>query len=477
MRMSALAACLSMALAATLQAQHWPAFRGRHAAGTADGQNPPVSWDVATSRNVAWKVSLPGLAHSSPIVWGDRLFVTTAVSSDPNSVFRPGFSTDGHPAADDTIHSWRLYSLETATGRILWEREAHKGRPRSNRHPKSTQASSTPVTDGRRVVAFFGSEGLYCYDMEGRLLWKRDLGILDAGSIYYPDRQWGTASSPVIAGDKVIVQADLQSGSFVAAFDLATGEPAWRTPREEIPSWASPGIVPGPVPQVVTNGARFIRGYDLETGRELWRAANTSEIAVPTPVSANGLIFVTSGYGPQKPIVAIRMDASGDMTRSSGQGGGVAWRLSRGGSYISTPLVYGGYLYTLAAMGILACYEASTGEQLYERRIGDTGGAYSASPVAADGRIYLASEEGDVHVIKAGPAFEVLSRNTMDAPVLATPAIADGMIFIRTTRHVYGIANRSAHERPVAANRLTPGSRADRWPSGSLAFSSPPYRP
>ncbi|MBA3887403.1 MAG: PQQ-binding-like beta-propeller repeat protein [Acidobacteria bacterium] len=441
MRKSGLTLCLLLAIAATPQAQNWPGFRGLHAAGTGDGEHPPLTWDADTSRNVAWKVAIPGLAHSSPIVWGDRLYVTTAVSRDAESVFRPGFSPDGRPASDDVVHSWRLSSLETSTGRIVWERVAHEGRPRSTRHPKSSQASSTPVTDGRYVVAFFGSEGLYCYDTDGRLVWKRDLGILEAGSIYYPDRQWGTASSPVIAGDKVILQADLQSGSFVAAYDLATGDVAWRTPREELPSWASPGFVAGSSPQVVTNGARYIRGYDVHTGRELWRAANTSEIAVPTPVHSNGLIFVTSGYGPTKPIAAIRVGALGDLSLPAGETSsrGIAWSSSRGGSYISTPLVYGRYLYTLSANGVLACYEASTGTLVYERRVADRGGAYSASPVAADGRIYLSSEDGEVHVVKAGSSYEVLATNVMGAPVMATPAISNGMIFIRTTTHLYGI--------------------------------------
>ena len=198
MRMSAWAACLSLALAAAPQAEHWPGFRGRFASGAADGHNPPTSWDARSRRNIAWKVPLPGLAHSSPIVWGDRLFVTTAVSNDPASAFRPGFSTDGRPAADATVHSWRLYSVDTRTGRVLWEREAHKGRPRSSRHPKSPQTSSTPVTDARHVVAFFGSEGLYCYDAKGKLRWKKDFGLLDSGFFMSPDAQWGFASSPVI---------------------------------------------------------------------------------------------------------------------------------------------------------------------------------------------------------------------------------------------------------------------------------------
>jgi outer membrane protein assembly factor BamB len=317
------------------------------------------------------------------------------------------------------------------------------------------------VTDGRHVVAFFGSEGLYCYDLEGRLLWTRDLGVLDAGSTYYPERQWGTASSPIIVDGRILVQADLQSGSFLAAFDVATGEPVWRTSRDEIPSWASPGFVPGSRPQVVTNGARFIRGYDVRSGRELWRSPNASDIAVPTPVAADGLIFVTSGYGPEKPIIAIRTDATGEISASeNGGSSAVAWALPRGGSYISTPLVYRGHLYTLASTGVLACYEVETGRRLYERRIGGAGGAYSASPIAADGRIYVSSEDGNVYVLKAGPEYQELGANSMDAPVMATPAISGGMLFIRTTRHLFAVGRSSGRAHGVdAPPRLTGAHR------------------
>jgi outer membrane protein assembly factor BamB len=423
-------------------ARHWPGFRGWQASGVADDRTLPVTWDVSTSRGIAWKIAIPGLAHSSPIVWGDRLFVTTAVSADPNPQFRPGFYTEGRPAQDDSPQSWRLYCIDARTGRILWERVAHEGVPRSKRHPKSSHASSTPVTDGRHVVAFFGSEGLYGYDLEGKLLWKQDLGVLDAGSIHYPERQWGVASSPVLYDNLVIVQCDLQKGSFLAAYEIATGRRMWLTPRDEIPGWATPGVARfGAGDQIVINAARFVRGYEPRSGRELWRLANTSQITAPTPIAGADLMYVTSGYQPQKPIYAIRAGARGDISLKDGatSNDGVAWSWPRGGSYISTPLLYRGHLYTTSANGVLGCYDAATGEQVYEQRIAGKGGAYSASAVAADGRLYLSSEDGELHVIRAGRDHELLATNTFGEPLMATPAIASGRLFVRTTRHLYAI--------------------------------------
>ena len=305
---------------------------------------------------------------------------------------------------------------------------------------KSSHASSTPATNGRVVVAFFGSEGLFAFDMDGRPLWQRDLGALDTGSIPYPERQWGVASSPLVDESRVIVQCDLQSGSFLAAFDLDTGKPLWRTPREEIPSWASPNVyVDGSRRIVVTNAGRFVRGYDARSGQEIWRLANTSEIAVPTPIVADGLVIATSGYMPSKPIYAIRASAAGSISLADSESANaqVAWSRLRGGSYIPTPLAYRGVLYLLAVNGVLSAYDLQTGTPVYEVRLGERGGAYSASPVAADGHLYIASEDGDVFVVKAGRTYELVATNTVGELLMATPALAERMLIVRGINHVF----------------------------------------
>ena len=383
---------------------------------------------------------IPGLAHSSPVIWGDRVFVTTAVSEAGEAPLLRGLSTSGLPAPDQVPHKWVLYALDRRSGRIVWERTAHAGVPRTLRHMKSSHASATPATNGEVVVAFFGSEGLYAFDMDGRLRWKQDLGVLDTGSLQYPERQWGVASSPVIDESRVIVQCDLQSGSFLAAFDLANGKPIWRTPRQEIPSWGSPTVyADGGRRIVVTNASRFVRGYDARTGAERWRLANTSDITVPTPIVVDGLVIATSGYQPSKPIHAIRASASGDVSLGATESSSahVAWSRQRGGSYIPTPLAYRGVLYLLSVNGVLAAYELHTGKPLYEVRLGDKGGAYSASPVAADGHLYIAAEDGEVLVVKAGASHELVATNTVGELLMATPALADGMLIVRGLKHVF----------------------------------------
>lgn len=445
--------CLVAALVTAVEAQVWPGFRGPGGSGVGDGLALPLRWDVPAGVNVAWTAAIPGLGHSSPIIWGDRVFVTTAVPQAGTPQFRAGFYSDGYSADDGTPHAWKVYAFDLQTGRVLWERVAHRGVPRTRRHPKSTQASATPVTDGRHLIAFFGSEGLYAYDLDGKLLWSQDLGLLDPGSVYYPDRQWGAASSPVIVGDLVIVQCDRQRQSFIAAFDVASGKRIWTTPRDEVPSWATPAAIRvGARTEVVTNGGRFIRGYDAASGRELWRLPNTSLIAVPTPVGTSELLVVSSGYQPSKPIFAIRLDGAEPVGGTEGpRSPTLAWSSERGGPYIATPLVYRDLLYITSSNGILSAYEARTGRKLYEQRIADKAGAYSSSAVAADGRLYLGSEDGEVHVVRAGPEYELLATNQVGDPILATPALAQGMIVLRTTRSLYGIG--SAGGRKTADGR------------------------
>ncbi len=424
-------------------AQNWPSFRGPGATGVLDGAHgAPIAWDVAANRNIAWRTAIPGLGHSSPIIWGDRIFVTTAVSSDPKSVFQYPLVGNLDRRTDLTTQQFKVYCLDKRTGNIIWEKVAAELAPRVARHPHNSYASATPATDGKRVVAFFGSEGLYTFDLDGNLLWKHDVGPLDQGAFDVPDYKWGSASSPIIYKDLVIVQCDQQKGSFLAAFDAATGKPRWRAQRDAIPSWSTPTVYEGSErAELVTNGAEYFRGYDPATGVELWRMKGTSMISVPTPFVAHGLIYLASGYYRYiQPIVALKPGATGDVTPER-----VAWRTEKGAPYLPTPIVYGDYFYSFNHRGILAVYKATTGESIYEQRLGG-GGAFSSSPVATGGRLYAASEDGDVYVVKAGPAFELLATNKMDEVVMATPALADGMLVIRGLNHVFGISESSGRE-------------------------------
>lgn len=433
---------LSLIIGAVVaQAQNWPQFRGPSASGVVEGQPSAINWNVAKAVNVRWSIALPGLAHSSPVVWGNKIFVTTAVTSAAKDETRFGLFGDVAPVKDDPKHTWKVYALDKQTGKILWERIAYAGMPKVKRHPKSTHADSTPVTDGKYLITMFGSHGLYAYDLNGKLLWKQDLGVLDAGWFYDPDYQWEYGSSPIIYKNMVIIQADLQKDSYVAAYDIKNGKLLWKTPREEIPGWSTPTVVEGKSRvELITNGTKAIRGYDPQTGKELWRLTPNSEITTPTPVVAHDLVYVTSGYRPIQPIYAIKLgSATGDITLKEGKDSSdaIAWSKPRGGPYMPTPIVYGDVFYTCSNQGVLTAYNAKTGERLYQERLGGKGGAFTASPVASDGKIYLSSEDGDVFVVKAGPKYELLATNPVGEVMMATPAISDGLVIVRGVSHVF----------------------------------------
>jgi len=281
---------------------NWPSFRGPQAGGVADGQNLPDRWDGARGENIKWKTRIPGLAHSSPVVWGNRLYVTSAISSQEDATFKHGLYGEGDASKDQSVHQWKVYSIDKRTGTIAWESTAYQGVPREKRHIKSTYANSTPATDGRHVIAFFGSQGLYCFDTNGKLIWKKDLGVLDMGAYDAPEYEWGTASSPIIYQNRVIVQCDTLKEDFLLAVDIESGATIWKTGRDELPSWSTPAIYTGGKRiELVTNAPNFIRGYDPETGLELWRLGGSSKITAPTPVFSQDLIVVASGRRPEAP--------------------------------------------------------------------------------------------------------------------------------------------------------------------------------
>ena len=423
----------------------WPSFRGPQASGVAERQNLPDKWNVKTGENILWRTPVPGLAHSSPIVWGHRIFVTSASSSDPNATFRPGLYGDGDASKDSSRHRWMIYALDTRTGKVLWERIAHQGVPIDKRHVKATYANSTPATDGRIVVAWFGSQGVHAYDVNGRFLWKVDLGRLDFGAYDIPTYEWGSASSPIIWNGLVILQCDTQHDSFILALDADTGKTVWKTEREEIPSWGTPTIaITSAGPELVANASNYIRGYDPRTGKELWRLGRSSKITAPTPIFADDMFVVVSGRAPERPIFAVRAGARGDLTLPEGQAKSeaIAWSKTGRGSYMPTPLIYQGILYVLSNNGLLDAYDSRTGEELYRQRLPLIGSGFSASPVAADGKLYLSNEDGEMLVLAAGKNFKHIATNSMEDLLMATPALSDGVMYVRASKSLFAIGQK-----------------------------------
>jgi outer membrane protein assembly factor BamB len=420
----------------------WPSFRGPLASGVAENQNLPDQWNVKTGENILWRTPIPGLAHSSPVVWGDRIFVTTAISTDPKATFRPGLYGDGDASQDRSVHRWMIYSIDKHTGKIVWERVAHQGAPIEKRHIKSTYANSTPATDGRIVVAWFGSQGVFAYDINGQLLWKVDVGRVDMGAYDIPTYEWGPASSPIIWNDLVIIQCDTQADSFLLALDARTGKTIWKTDRDELPSWGTPTVVDtSSGPQLVTNASNFIRAYDPGTGKELWRIGGSSKITAPTPIFAEDLIVVASGRGPERPIFVVRSNARGDLTLADGKTSSetIAWSRTGRGSYMPTPLIYRGQLYVLANNGTFDAYNLKTGDEIYRQRLPTIGSGYSASPVAADGKLYLSNEDGEILVIGAGDKFTHIATNSMGELLMATPALSQGVMYVRSSQSLFAI--------------------------------------
>ncbi len=427
--------------ASAAAAQNWPRFRGPSGSGIADAQPLPTVWDETKGQGLLWKAPIPGVGHSSPVVWGDRVFLITAISSAAQSQYNP---KDGgiDPSSDVTVHEWRVLALDKHTGKTLWSQTAHRGVPIRKRHVKATQANATPATDGRIVAVSFGSEGLYTYDINGKLLWKQDLGILDPGYAGQPDLSWGFATSPIIYNDLVILQCDIQQHSFIVAFHAKDGRQAWRVSRDEIPAWSTPVIYQGKTrTELVTSGSKYYRGYDPMTGKELWRLRDDTQVKVPSPVIANDLFFLSGGNPRGRDFYAVRPTATGDISLAADaeRGAHVAWRKTRGSSYTPTPIVYEGLLYVCNDNGVLTVYNAVTGAQLYTHRIGTTNSTFSASPVAGRGHLYFASEDGEVFVVKAGAKYEQVAVNRMGEALMATPAISDGIMIIRGQQHLFAV--------------------------------------
>jgi outer membrane protein assembly factor BamB len=442
-RLLAASLAMSMTIATALSAadlpvdKQWPQFRGPGSTGVADDPALPDKW--SQTENIAWKTAIPGVGWSSPIIWGERIFVTSVISSADIEKPKKGLYFGGERKAPTDEHRWMVYAVDFTTGKIVWEREAKRGVPAGSRHLKNSYASETPVTDGERIYAYFGNVGLFCYDFSGKLLWSQE--AKPVATRY----GWGTAASPVLDNGRLYLINDNDDHSYLQALDAKTGKVIWSVDREEKTNWATPYIwAHDGKKEIVTPGTGRVRSYDLD-GKLLWEFGGMSSISIPTPFSSHGLLYVTSGYvGDQvRPVYAVKPGAHGNVTLAAGEtsNAGIAWYLPKAGPYNPSPLVYGDYYYTLLDQGFLTAHEASTGKEVYgKQRISPETSAFTASPWAANGKLFLLSEDGDTFVVQAGPEYKLVGKNSLDEMCMATPAIARGSIILRTASSLYRIA-------------------------------------
>ncbi|MCI0379511.1 MAG: PQQ-binding-like beta-propeller repeat protein [Gemmataceae bacterium] len=418
-------------------AQHWPQFRGPNMAAALSSQQLPTEWDA--KKNVAWATPIPGRGWSSPVVWGDRIFVSAVLNDKTPEPRRGLYIQDLIGKTPPGEHVWKLYCLDFRTGKILWDSAVAKGDPKSTIHLKNTYASETQVTDGQCIYTYFGNLGLYCHDMDGKPRWSIE------ATPYKTNMGWGTGASPVLHKDRLYLVNDNEEKSFLAAYDAATGKEVWKTSRDERSNWSTPFVWENELrTEIITCGVKGVRSYDL-CGKLLWELSGMSSIVIPTPSAHGGLLYVSSGYvlATSKPVYAIRPGAQGDISLKDKATSNefVVWSKPQAGAYHPSPVVYGDYLYVLLDKGFLSCYDAKSGKDVYVRERIDPGSdKFTASPWAADGKIYCLSEDGDTYVIKAGPKFEVLAKNSLDEMCLASPALVRGSILLRTATKLYRIA-------------------------------------
>jgi len=435
----ALIAAISLGIATTgsSAAGNWPQWRGPDGSGISTEKNLPAQW--STTRNIKWKTPIDGRGHSSPIVWDNKIFVTTAIEGEVVE----GAKAPKHMMGDkefvhpDSIgankkHTFKVIALNRDTGKILWQAVAFEGTPYDDRHRKSSYAASTPATDGKLVYAFFGSEGIYAYDFNGKLAWKADLGKMGTVGM-------GTGTSPILFENLVIVQCDEENGtaSYIVALDKKTGKEVWKTPRKVQVSWSTPLLVKtAKRAELIASGTESIVSYDPATGKELWTHKGVESNAIPSPVANSEFVYLVAGF-PAKIAMAIRLGSSGDLTGTPN----VPWKYAKGTAYVPSPILYGDYLYLTTDRGILTCIDAKTGEVKYEGGRIPIPATFTASPVAFDGKILMTSEDGDTFIVKAGPKHEIIGTNSVGEPVYASPAMADGRIYIRGEKNLYAIGS------------------------------------
>ena len=405
-------------------AHYWSQWRGPDGTGVAPHGNPPLEW--SEDKNVRWKIAIPGHGHASPIVWGDKVFVLTAIPEET-----PDAAGKERRGTQPVKSQFAVLAIDRSSGEIVWQRTAREERPHESIHPDGSWAAHSPVTDGAHIYAYFGSRGLFCYDMDGELKWQKDLGDMATRNSF------GEGSSPALYGDALVLNWDHEGQSFIAVLDKKTGEERWRAERDERTSWSTPLVVEvNGRAQVVTNATNRVRGYDLESGQVVWECGGMTVNTIPSPVAAGNLLYVMSGFRGNA-LLAIRLsEAKGDITGTDA----VVWSHDKDTPYVPSPLLYGDTLYFLKHnRGILSSFDATTGEKHYVQRLEDVEGMY-ASPVGAIDRVYLVGRNGISLVIKRGAEYEVLSRNALDESFSASPAIVDGELYLRGQSTLYCIA-------------------------------------
>jgi len=420
-------------------ADNWPQWRGPGGLAVGGAESYPDTW--SETEHIAWKTPIPGRGHSSPVVWGDRIFLTTAIegallpgNKPPVHLgwdMKPGYL---HPDAlgADHANTLKALAIDARTGTVLWDRTLYDGPMYDNRHRKNTYASPTAVTDGSLVYVFFESAGLFALDMDGAVRWKRDLGGMAKAGL-------GPGTSPVVFENLVILQVDMgmgELGSYLAAFDKTTGKDVWKTPRTNRRSWATPLIInSGGRPELIASGAEAVIAYDPRSGEELWSTDGTKGHPIPSSAFGHGLVFAFAGNAESSKMVLAIAPGTGPAAGESR----VKWRYTRGTAYVASPILFGDYLYLITDGGITTCLDAKTGEVKYVGGRMPVPASFTASPVAFGDKLLFTSEDGDTFVVKAGPAHAILRTNTVGEPVYASPALANGMVYIRGQRHLFGI--------------------------------------
>jgi outer membrane protein assembly factor BamB len=433
-KLSSLLFFVSFLTADAAAQSNWPQWRGANGSGISVETGLPTEW--SESKNIRWKSPIPGRGHSSPIIWGKRVFLTTSIEgpvvpgAEAVKHYRRGQEYI-HPDSVGADHSYtmKLFCLDLESGKVLWQKTVYEGRVYDNRHRKNTYASTTPATDGRYVYLSFEAEGLYCYDFEGKRIWKTLLGKIAKGGM-------GPGTSPILYENLVILQCDQEygEGSFIAAVNKSTGKEVWRVARDQRRSWATPLLVKTSERiELITSGPDKIISYDPLSGKELWRAPGVVSNPIPSPVAGNGLVFVTAGSDAKRAF-AIKLGGSGDLTNSPN----LVWRYEKGTAYVPSPILYNEYLYLLTDAGAITCLEATTGKVIYQSRMPATT-KFTASPVAFEGKILIVSEDGDSFILKAGPVPEVVNTNALGEPIYASPAIVRGRLLIRAESNLYCI--------------------------------------
>jgi len=416
----------------------WPTWRGPAATGTAARGNPPVTW--SESENIKWKVEIPGKGHSSPVIWGDKMFLQTAIDtgqakSAEAQPTQPSAASGGHSTpTPKTVYKFDLLCLDRATGKVLWEKTAIEAVPHEGHQPTGTFASYSPITDGKYVWASFGSRGLYCYDMDGGLKWSKPLPTMKT------IMSFGEGSSPALAGDAIIVVCDQEAGSAIFAFDKTSGEQLWRKDRDERTSWATPAVVEvDGKTQVIISATKLIRSYDAKTGDLIWQCSGQVRNVIPSPVLGFGMVFCTSGYQGAS-LQAIKLAGrTGDLSKTDA----IAWQVNKGTPYVSSPLLYGNRIYVFSVLKpVLSCYEAQTGKALFTEQTLEGINQVYASPVGVADRVYCPGRNGITVVIKNADTFEVLATNKLDDGFDASPAVIGDELYLRGNKFLYCIAKK-----------------------------------